>query len=93
MSEKFKFIKVSNTAIRNDEIINDLKTAELSFSNESNITDEHLFENLLKLWQHLGHQPRRKDLTLDISEFSQSPYNRRFLMLCKILFIMQMVKI
>ena len=55
-----------------------LKTACFSFSNESNITDERLFENILKLWQHLGQQPRRKDLTLDISEFSQSPYNRRF---------------
>ncbi len=55
-----------------------LKDAGLQFSNETNISDERLFNNLLNLWEHLGRQPRRSDLTNDISEFSQSPYNRRF---------------
>lgn len=55
-----------------------LKTAGLQYSNETNISDERLFNNLLNLWEHLGRQPRRSDLTNDISEFSQSPYNRRF---------------
>lgn len=55
-----------------------LKAAELQFSNETNISDERLFNNLLNLWEHLGRQPRRSDLTNDFSEFSQSPYNRRF---------------
>ncbi|MDD3598390.1 HNH endonuclease [Sulfuricurvum sp.] len=55
-----------------------LKAAGLQFSNETNISDERLFNNLLNLWEHLGRQPRRSDLTNDISEFSQSPYNRRF---------------
>ena len=56
-----------------------LKVANLSFSNESNISDERLYENILKIWQHFGRQPRRRDLTSEISEFSQSPYNRRFM--------------
>lgn len=55
-----------------------LKEAGLSFSNESNISDERLYENILNLWQHFGRQPRRSDLTSEISTFSQSPYNRRF---------------
>ncbi|WP_309498369.1 homing endonuclease associated repeat-containing protein [Sulfurovum sp.] len=55
-----------------------LKEAGLSFSNESNISDECLYENILNLWQHFGRQPRRSDLTSEISSFSQSPYNRRF---------------
>ncbi|MDQ1244673.1 MAG: endonuclease [Campylobacterota bacterium] len=57
---------------------NALKEASLSFSNESNISDERLYENILSLWQHFGRQPRRSDLTSKISIFSQSPYNRRF---------------
>ncbi|MFA5427919.1 MAG: HNH endonuclease [Sulfurimonas sp.] len=55
-----------------------LKVAQLSFSNESNISDEGLYENILNLWQHFGRQPRRSDLTSEMSSFSQSPYNRRF---------------
>lgn len=55
-----------------------LEEAGLTFSNESNISDERLYENILNLWQHFGRQPRRSDLTNDISKFSQSPYNRRF---------------
>lgn len=55
-----------------------LKEAELSLSNEINISDERLYENILNLWQHFGRQPRRSDLTSEISIFSQSPYTRRF---------------
>lgn len=55
-----------------------LKKAGLEISNENLITDERLFENLLNLWQHLGRQPRRSDLTNKMSQFSQSPYYRRF---------------
>lgn len=55
-----------------------IEVAELKLSNELNISDERLFQNILNLWEHLGRQPRRSDLTNDISEFSQSPYNRRF---------------
>lgn len=52
--------------------------AGLALSNESNISDERLFENLLALWQHYGRQPRRRELSTLPSTISQSPYNRRF---------------
>jgi hypothetical protein len=52
--------------------------AGLSLSNEYNITDERLFENLLILWQHYGRQPRRSELASPPSTASQTPYNRRF---------------
>ncbi|DAB38566.1 MAG: hypothetical protein A2023_00475 [Sulfuricurvum sp. GWF2_44_89] len=55
-----------------------LEIAGLKLSNESNISDERLYNNLLNLWEHLGRQPSRRDLTNKLSEFSQSPYNRRF---------------
>jgi hypothetical protein len=55
-----------------------LKKAGLEITHENRVSDESLFENLLNLWQHLGRQPRRSDLTNKLSQFSQSPYNRRF---------------
>ena len=55
-----------------------LIAAGLSISNEINISDEKLFENLLILWQHYGRQPRRSELAKVPSRISQGPYNRRF---------------
>jgi hypothetical protein len=55
-----------------------LATAGLLLSNEVNVSDERLFENLLILWQHYGRQPRRRELSSPPSSFSQTPYNRRF---------------
>jgi hypothetical protein len=55
-----------------------LAAAGLRLSNEVDIPDERLFENLLNLWQHFGRQPRRRDLTHPSSTISQSPYMRRF---------------
>lgn len=55
-----------------------LRLAGLAISNEIYIADERLFENLLVLWQHLGRQPRRSELSSPPSVFSQGPYNRRF---------------
>lgn len=57
---------------------NALRVAGLRVSNEINISDERLFENLLNLWQHLGRQPRRSELASEPSTISQTPYNRRF---------------
>lgn len=57
---------------------NALRIADLSLSNEINISDERLFENLVVLWQHLGRQPRRSELSSPPSTISQTPYNRRF---------------
>lgn len=55
-----------------------LEAADLSLSNQCNISDEALFENLLLLWQHYGRQPRRSELAQPPSTISQSAYNRRF---------------
>jgi hypothetical protein len=57
---------------------NALIAAGLSLSNEVDISDERLFENLLILWQHNGRQPRRSELAQEPSTISQTPYNRRF---------------
>lgn len=55
-----------------------LIAAGLDISNEINVSDERLFENILVLWQHYGRQPRRAELSLPPSTISQSPYRRRF---------------
>ncbi len=57
---------------------NALLKVGLSLSNEVNISDERLFENILILWQHDGRQPRRSELAKPPSTISQYPYNRRF---------------
>ena len=57
---------------------NALRAAGLIVSNEPNISDEKLFENILTLWSHYGRQPRRSELALPPSRISQSPYLRRF---------------
>ncbi len=55
-----------------------LLAAGLTLSNEIDIADERLFENILILWQHYGRQPRRSELATAPSSISQSPYSRRF---------------
>ncbi len=55
-----------------------LTAAGLDVSNEVDISDERLFENLLTLWQYYGRQPRRAELAKAPSTISQSPYKRRF---------------
>lgn len=57
---------------------NALLKAGLTVSNEVNISDERLFENILTLWQHYGRQPRRSELAKAPSIVSQGPYKRRF---------------
>ena len=57
---------------------NALLEAGLTLSNEVNISDDRLFENILILWQHYGRQPRRRELSKPPSTISQSPYKRRF---------------
>ena len=55
-----------------------LHKAELQVSNRINISDEELYENILRLWENYGRQPRRIELTKPPSTISQYPYNRRF---------------
>lgn len=57
---------------------NAILKAGLKISNISNYTDEELFRNILKIWEHKGTQPTRRDLNSQYSEISSSPYNRRF---------------
>jgi hypothetical protein len=68
----------SNLARRFGSWNNALLKAGLTISNEVNISDERLFENILVLWQHYGRQPRRRELSKPPSSISQSPYKRRF---------------
>jgi hypothetical protein len=42
------------------------------------IPDEELFENILTLWQHLGRQPRFRELSSNPSYITAAPYTRRF---------------
>jgi hypothetical protein len=53
--------------------------ARLQIANEINISDERLFENLMRLWEHYGRQPRRAELARPPSRISQGAYRRRFL--------------
>jgi len=55
-----------------------IEKAGLEVSNEIDLPDERLFENILVLWQHYGRQPRRAELSQPPSAISQSPYRRRF---------------
>ncbi|MBI4178854.1 HNH endonuclease [bacterium] len=55
-----------------------LIAAGLSISNEVDIADDRLFENILALWQHYGRQPRRAELARSPSKISQGAYRRRF---------------
>ena len=68
----------SNLAKRFGTWNNALVKAGLTISNEVNIADDRLYENILKLWQYYGRQSRRSELARPPSLFSQGPYKRRF---------------
>ncbi len=55
-----------------------LLAAGLEIACERNITDERLFENLMRLWEHYGRQPRFRELACPPSVISSGPYQRRF---------------
>ena len=55
-----------------------LKKVGLEISHKPNKTDEEMFDNILRLWEYYGRQPRRSELSSEPSTISQSPYNRRF---------------
>ncbi|HVZ83903.1 MAG TPA: HNH endonuclease [Terracidiphilus sp.] len=50
----------------------------LELANEINYSDDRLFENIMRLWEHYGRQPRRAELSIEPSLISQGPYRRRF---------------
>jgi hypothetical protein len=55
-----------------------LVAAGLEIAGERNITDESLFDNLMRLWEHYGRQPRFRELACPPSAISFGPYQRRF---------------
>lgn len=55
-----------------------LRTAGLEIASERDITDERLFENLMRLWEYYGRQPRFRELAQQPSVISAGPYQRRF---------------
>lgn len=55
-----------------------VKAAGLEILSERDITDERLFENLMRLWEHYGRQPRFRELARPPSVISAGPYQRRF---------------
>jgi hypothetical protein len=52
--------------------------AGLQIANEINISDERLFQNLMRLWEHYGRQPRLAELAVPRSQVSWGAYRRRF---------------
>ncbi len=50
--------------------------AGLEIANEINVSDDRLFENLMRLWEHYGRQPRRRELAHPPSLFSEGAYRR-----------------
>lgn len=55
-----------------------IKAVGLAPGNESNYSDTILFENIMRLWEHYGRQPRRAELASPPSTISAGPYKRRF---------------
>src|SRR5258708_645263 len=55
-----------------------LIAAGLTIGSERDIDDGRLFENLMRLWEHYGRQPRFRELARPPSVLSSGPYQRRF---------------
>lgn len=58
---------------------NAVREAGFEAGNIINYTDDALFENIMRLWEHYGRQPRRAELANSPSTITQSPYKRRFI--------------
>jgi hypothetical protein len=52
--------------------------AGLKVANEQNYDDERLFENMMRVWEHWGRQPRLSELARPPSVISGDTYKRRF---------------
>lgn len=55
-----------------------LEKAGLQAKFSMNNPNEELFENIAEVWTKLGRQPRYRDMTKDISQFSAKTYQSRF---------------
>jgi hypothetical protein len=45
---------------------------------ERDLSDDRLYENIVKLWEYYGRQPRKSELANPPSTISEAPYFRRF---------------
>src|SRR5713101_3146835 len=52
--------------------------AGLQVANEQNYNDERLFENMIRVWEYYGRQPRLSELARPPSVISGDTYKRRF---------------
>lgn len=56
-----------------------LEAADLEVVLKLNVPEEHLFENLAEIWQHLGRQPVGKDIEKSNgSKYALGTYEKRF---------------
>ena len=55
-----------------------LEKSGLKKTRNLNISNDELFNNLVKVWTHLGRQPKYNDLTTNISNYSVGTYEKRF---------------
>ena len=55
-----------------------VQAAGFEAGNVVNYPDAALYENIMRLWEHYGRQPRRAELAGPPSTITQSPYKRRF---------------
>jgi len=55
-----------------------IEQAGLSKGVVINISDEELFTNIEKIWMKIGRQPRRREMKRPLSEYSETPYIRKF---------------
>jgi hypothetical protein len=52
--------------------------AGLAVSTERDVAESDLFENLRAVWERLGHQPRKQQMTRPLSKYSHHPYVERY---------------
>lgn len=55
-----------------------LSKAGLHDTTHRNVSNEDLFRNLVSVWTTIGRQPKSRDLTPEVSEYSWSTYAARF---------------
>lgn len=55
-----------------------LEKAGLKITNQISISEKELFQNLEEVWIKLGHQPQRREMTKENSNYSERPYINRY---------------
>jgi hypothetical protein len=68
----------STIAVRFGSWHNALKRAGIEKTINRNVPNEDLFTNIVTVWTKLGRQPKFRDLTTEISEYSATTYADRF---------------